>query len=128
MKKVYLLTIVLSVTLLSLHSCTKDCTTDAPVVVITSPLEGSTAQLPDSVHIAGSISDDVWLNSATVIIIKHNGDTVFNTQPDVYGKKTYDFTYNYFTTSASGTFHLQISAEDNEEQKTVKEVMFTVLP
>ncbi|MCW5907241.1 MAG: hypothetical protein KIS94_05240 [Chitinophagales bacterium] len=117
----------LSVLLFGLSACKKDCTTDAPVIAVTSPLEGSSVQLPDSVHLAGTISDDVWLKSAAVIITNHNGDTVFNTQPDVYGKKTHDFTYNYFT-SASGTFHLQVSAEDNEGQKAMKEAMFTVLP
>jgi hypothetical protein len=112
---------------LSVTSCHKDCKTEAPVILVATPAEAGNIQLPNSVNISGSISDDVWLDKVTVMVLDANDDTVFISQPDVYGKKNYNFTYNYYTTTA-GTFHLHVVAEDNEAQETEKEIMFTVLP
>ena len=112
--------------LMAISSCEKECKkNEAPVVTVTAPLES--AQFSDSVQIAGSVSDDVWLNDMAVMIHATNGDTVFVTRPDVYGKRSHDFAYTYYITTP-GNLHLQVVATDNEGVTTEKEVMFTVTP
>lgn len=111
----------------TITSCHKDCKTDSPVVTISTPAEAGTIQLPDSVSITGTITDDVWLNDAVVMIHNANEDTVFISRPDVYGKKAYAFAYTFYT-NTSGTFHLHVAATDNEGQEAEKEIVFTVQP
>lgn len=112
---------------LMLSSCKKECTDKAPVVTIFSPAEANNIQLPDSIQITGTINDDVWLNSATIMLHNTSGDTVFASRPDVYGKKDYAFNYSYFST-VSGSLRLQVVAEDNKSHTAEKEVMFNLLP
>lgn len=120
-------TLIALLVYLMLGSCKKECTDKAPVVTISSPTETNNIQLPDSIQITGAISDDVWLNSATIMIHNTSGDTVFTSRPEVYGKKDYAFNYSYFVT-ISGSLRLQVVAEDNEGKTAEKEVIFNVLP
>lgn len=113
--------------LLAASSCHKCPDNVAPVISVTTPTEGGTVQLPDSVRIEGTVSDDVWLNDMSVVIHDANDDTAYISAPDVYGKKEHSFTYSFFTTTA-GTFHLHVSATDNEGVVSEKEAVFTVAP
>ncbi len=110
-----------------ISSCKKECNTAAPVISVTSPAQGGLIQLPDSIHIEGNVSDDVWLNSLSVTIYGPTEDTVFISHPQVYGQKEFSFTYHYFT-GATGNFRLQVAAEDNDGLKAEKELTFTVQP
>jgi hypothetical protein len=127
MRSFFTLTALVSAILFLLPSCKKECEVKAPVISITTPVSGGIIQLPDSVHISGTISDDVWLNSATVMIHNQNEDTIFISHPHVYGEKTFTFAYNYFT-ATSGLFHLHITAKDNDGLTAEKEIVFTILP
>lgn len=125
MKKIALI-VSAACAVMAISSCEKECKkNEAPVVTVTAPLES--AQFSDSVQIAGSVSDDVWLNDMAVMIHGSASDTVFSTKPDVYGKKSQDFAYTYYITTP-GNFHLHVVATDNEGVVTEKETMFTVTP
>lgn len=124
-KSFYLLVVVALIILAA--SCNKKCDNLAPVVIVTSPAEKDSIQLPDSLQISGTLSDDVWLNNAVVMIHNQNEDTVFIEYPDAYGKKEISFAYTYHITTA-GTYHLHVTAQDNDKKETEKEIVFTVLP
>lgn len=94
-----------------------------PVITITTPLEGDTVLIPDSIRISGTVGDDVGLHQSAVLILNANGDTVVKQYPYVHDLKAYPFAYNFFP-AVTGSYTLKIWAEDHQNASSETSVNF----
>ena len=123
--KPVLVTCVVALLASFLYSCSKK--NEAPIIVITKPVNNDTIITPDTLTVQGVVTDDKSLHQMSVIILSSTGDTVFKEYPYVHNLKTYPFKYDILITDTiSGTYSLHVAAEDHDlavSEKTLNVVL-----
>jgi hypothetical protein len=118
--------ILISAIAVSVSSCSSKKQNRAPVITVEEPDDNAMIALTDSIHIEGTVTDDEGLHEMSVLILKSTGDTAAREYPYVHDLKTYPFHY-HFHPSATGTYTLQITAEDHDEKSSIVSRSFMVM-
>ncbi len=110
---------------ITISSCGDKKENQAPVITIEEPGANDTILLSDSLHVEGKATDDEGIHELSVLVISSTNDTAFRQDPYVHDLKTYTFHY-HFKPSAIGSYTLQVTAADHEEESSTATRSFVV--
>lgn len=120
-KKLTFVSVLTALALLMLMAgCKKN---NAPGLIITSPLSGQDIATDDSMLISGTATDDHDLHEFYLTVTNVAGDTVYNLNPYVHGRKSYPFKFHY-QPADTGTYLLTITGQDHDFESYTQSVSF----
>ena len=125
--KILLFSVLCLLTVAACHKHDHDDDSEAPVLNIEKPTEGSS--IAGEVHIHGTVTDNILHEMAITVTRDSDGTQLFKATPKVHNKTEYSFD-EHFTpiVSEETAVTLTITVVDHSSNKTVKTVKFSVKP
>lgn len=125
--KILLSSVFCLLTLAACHKHDHGDDSEAPVLNIEKPTEGSS--ISGEVHIHGIVTDKSLHEMEIKVTKDSDGSQLLKTTPKVHNKTEYSFDEHFTPTVSEETaVTLTITVEDHSSNKTVKTVKFTVKP
>jgi hypothetical protein len=132
----FILIILISFSLVNLHSCkkkTSDIDVEKPYLSIVEPMANDTTSMAvePEIHIEFTVIDNDQLKSLSVTLKDGLNNILFSSNPTVDGLKSYSFHQHYLPTmTITGTtlFKVNIIATDQNNNTNTQDILFYIKP